>query len=304
MEFWDCYEYSSGSELLSRDWLVPGPSDILRDDAQSAPPTRRLFFTRKQERGSLLAVHIRERCSEGVLNDVIGGEIWEASFLLCAYILLHLEQFSAEVRVLELGAGVSLPSLLLLELRRRSEEGNAGELVLTDNDGEVLDSLHLLAVEEGGEDCPTGTPLSIRIRFFDWQYPTSIDPSSFDVVIGSALVYSPEHASALSKTLSHLLLSPGSAVKQVVVVQISDRPGFARLLRLLSNLKGVSFSAHTVGQDVYDLAQQTVVHSQVASGPGTYRRKTVFFPPHGVEGTRDHIRTERENFTVLTVTRE
>jgi len=155
--------------------------------------------------------------------------------------------------------------------------------------------------------------LPVAIRFFDWQQPADIDPALHDIAIGSALVYSPEHAVALSNTVSHLLLSPTSKVKQIIVIQIGDRPGFERLLRLLSSLEGVSFSAHPVSEEVYDVAQQTKLHTSPVSSSdhvAFFRHKTVTFSPLGsaLEGAPSNketvISTPRENFTVLTITKE
>jgi len=319
MDFWECYgDGSSSVELLGRDWLVPGPTDILRDDSQAAPPPRRYNFSPKAEaRSSDVTVRIRELCSEGCVNDVIGGEVWEAAFLLSAFVLLHPSLFGPGERVLELGAGVGLPSFLLLELRRRSwrgKQGEAGELTMTDNDSLVLESLQISAVEEGGEeDCcreKKNGHLPVAIRFFDWQQPADIDPALHDIAIGSALVYSPEHAVALSNTVSHLLLSPTSTVKQIIVIQIGDRPGFERLLRLLSSLEGVSFSAHPVSEEVYDVAQQTKLHTSPVSSfdhVAFFRHKTITFPL-ALEGAPSNketvISTPRENFTVLTITKD
>ena len=318
--FWQCY--GNGGTDLSRDWLVPGPSDILHDDAQAAPPTRRYIFSPSEEASSSdVTVRVRELCSEGCLNDVIGGEVWEASFLLSAFVLLNPSLFSPGQRVLELGAGVGLPSLLLLELRRRRRkrrEGEdiqaPGELTLTDNDSVVLESLHISAVEEGGveDSCKEKKgedgDVALSVRYFDWLEPANIAPSLHDLVIGSALVYSPEHAVALSNTVSHLLLSPTSTVRGIIVIQIGDRPGFERLQRLLSSVSGVSFTAHAVSEEVYDLAQQSMVHTSAVSSSDVsfFRHKNVTFRPRALEGAGVHkvISTPRESFTILTITKD
>jgi hypothetical protein len=314
--FWQCYG-NGGTDLLSRDWLVPGPSEKSHDDAQAAPPTRRYIFSPSEEASSSdVTVRIRELCSEGCLNDVIGGEVWEASFLLSAFVLLNPSLFSPGQRVLELGAGVGLPSLLLLELRRRKRrEGEdiqaPGELTLTDNDSVVLGSLHTSAVEEGGveDSCKEKKggdgDVALSVRYFDWLEPANIDPSLHDLVIGSALVYSPEHAVALSNTVSHLLLSPTSTVSGIIVIQIGDRPGFERLQRLLSSVSGVSFAAHAVSEEVYDLAQQSKVHTSTVSS-SFFRHKNITFRPRALEGAGVHkvISTPRESFTILTITKD
>ena len=60
-------------------------------------------------------IRVVEIRGNGVL-DTIGGEVWEASLLLCAYILLNPQIFLS-VSTLELGSGLGLPAFLINELR-------------------------------------------------------------------------------------------------------------------------------------------------------------------------------------------
>ena len=97
---------------------------------------------------------------DGVM-DVIGGEVWEASLLLCAYISMHRKDFLGR-RVMEMGSGIGLPSFLLIELNQSvasaintsgkedSIEGHSTGVSsddlpvvvsMTDNDVRVLDNL-------------------------------------------------------------------------------------------------------------------------------------------------------------------
>ena len=49
--------------------------------------------------------------------DIIGGELWDASYLLCAYILMSNDDALIRNSVLELGSGLGLPSLLIAKLK-------------------------------------------------------------------------------------------------------------------------------------------------------------------------------------------
>ena len=99
-----------------------------------------------------LKVYLGEMKEEGCMSD-IGGVLWEASVLLCCFILSHQQAFIT-ASVLELGAGVGLPGLLLATLKRRhldhfettpssspSHEQRVGSVFLTDYDNDVLDNL-------------------------------------------------------------------------------------------------------------------------------------------------------------------
>ena len=62
-----------------------------------------------------IVIRVVEIRGNGVL-DTIGGEVWEAALLLCAYILLNPHVFLF-VSALELGSGLGLPAFLITELR-------------------------------------------------------------------------------------------------------------------------------------------------------------------------------------------
>ena len=49
--------------------------------------------------------------------DIIGGELWDASYLICAYILMSEGDDLIRNSVLELGSGLGLPSLLIAKLK-------------------------------------------------------------------------------------------------------------------------------------------------------------------------------------------
>jgi hypothetical protein len=52
--------------------------------------------------------------------DNIGGEIWEASYLLFAYILLNYKEKNyLDSRILEIGCGCGVPSIALIELMKK-----------------------------------------------------------------------------------------------------------------------------------------------------------------------------------------
>jgi hypothetical protein len=93
-----------------------------------------------------ITISVHEVRDTGVL-DTIGGELWEACFYMCAYILIHPEIF-ANTRALELGSGLGLPALLLAKLKSYflpSYEGDQPpplfDVCCTDNDLSLLTQL-------------------------------------------------------------------------------------------------------------------------------------------------------------------
>jgi hypothetical protein len=185
------------------------------------------------------------RGDSGVL-DIIGGELWEACFYLCAYILQHADLF-VHSTVLELGAGLGLPGLLISQLKSLSLHRDAAtapprhevDVCLSDKALELLEHLSsTIDLSLGGKriaagpsaDKPSaggegggasggegdgegegGCGVRVQVRHLDWQayvdisdcdwtlkprHPEALmDGNQWDVVVGSALVYSPSHAS-------------------------------------------------------------------------------------------------------------
>ena len=93
-------------------------------------------------------VFVGEMKNDGCMSEV-GGEVWDASILLCCYILLNQKTFLT-ASVLELGAGLGVPGLLLATLKLRCSDMHKriskvplriGSVCLTDYDGQILDNI-------------------------------------------------------------------------------------------------------------------------------------------------------------------
>jgi hypothetical protein len=178
-----------------------------------------------------LVVQINESRSNGVL-DIIGGELWEGSLLLCAYIIRHQEKF-LECSVLELGSGVSLPGLLLAALKCRHPLLKSTSLTLSDNDPRVVENLSYsvlqqFTVQQVNEDNDVNEssflcPLILSTQILDWsKYMQYIDgkgnglsestenqlpvvltlqvpePVQCELIMGCELCYAPYHARCLA----------------------------------------------------------------------------------------------------------
>lgn len=232
--FWDIE--IDGHAYNGTTWLVPTADDDLtgKDPKycfQYSLPSKydaRSAGDLKLNDIDITIVPIRDN---GVL-DIIGGELWEACFYLCAYILQRAD-FFVKSSVLELGAGLGLPGLLLAQLKSlsssdpscRSIASSQMDVCMTDNSLELLEHLSRTVVRMGASpmatacaaaevhfsDLLTDHCVTVGVKHLDWQAYVDIsdcdwtlkprrpedlmDSSGWDAIIGSALVYSPAHAS-------------------------------------------------------------------------------------------------------------
>jgi protein-histidine N-methyltransferase len=184
---------------------------------------------------SLGGIDIRERVYEGGLKS------WECSHDLVTYLSQDLESNEYRpYRVLELGCGTALPSLLLF--RQMLAGGKAGELMLADYNYDVLRLVTLpnlfltwavttQRLEEGmtggkGE-CDASADLraeflldlqrrGIILKFISGAWGEGmlqlIGLGVFDLVIGSETIYSPSSMPDFTEVLLRSLKSQGRAL--------------------------------------------------------------------------------------------
>jgi predicted nicotinamide N-methyase len=282
---WECALLPS--DVNSTQFLVPG----LLDEPKNFLPNERLLKCStflpdrsgddlKMETLSISVVEIR---GNGVL-DTIGGEIWEASLLLCAYILLHPQLF-IHTSVLELGSGLGLPGFLLAELQSLVFSEHEREVCLSDNDPRCVENLMNLVQRRYGEESSNlihssneNGEIGIRTQLsaieLDWSeyvkqsslpigvvnddaalglsdsQENILSNQRFQVLMGSALCYSPYHI-CLADTVRHFL---DGDCKEVVIVQIGDRAGFDLFLIRLASLE-VTYTIEEISSSIYETAQ-------------------------------------------------
>lgn len=320
MDFlWECALAPGGKD---RAYLIPDGNDLATPHACDgfAPETIHCSSTSAGESEEPVRVAVVEEKGEGVV-DIIGGIVWEAALLLCGIVMMNPEKFLACNAVLELGAGVGLPSLLLGHLRTGSSRfaGSAQlqHVILTDNDAVLLSNLKdsVRKQFETRETAQEAAAVDFSIAPLDWMLfsdpqsspsPCSSSPHALevgpgDIVFGSALCYAPVHANLLIGVIHHFLRL-GCA--EVVVLQISDREGFQHLLALLAASKELRSSCVPVPQEVFDYAQS--IHRQVRTATGSTIVYEYCFPPfepHLQSKSQGNslIRTDRECFSLLSV---
>lgn len=315
---WECALLPSDAN--STQFLVPG----LLDEPKNFLPNEKLLkcstFLPDRSGDDLkmktLSIAVVEIRGNGVL-DTVGGEIWEASLLLCAYILHHPLLF-IHTSVLELGSGLGLPGFLTAELQSLVSSNHEREVCLSDNDPRCVENLINLVqrryasnlIHSSNESEEIGFRSQLSAIDLDWsayvkqpslqsgvvndEVAISLSDSNesilsnqrFQVLMGSALCYSPYHI-CLADTVKHFL---DGGCNEVVIIQIGDRAGFDLFLIRLASLE-VTYTIEEVSSSIFETAQmigqsqRTTAHSESDSSAlshdeGEVRlEKQFFFPP-------------------------
>ncbi|KDQ55383.1 hypothetical protein JAAARDRAFT_133994 [Jaapia argillacea MUCL 33604] len=152
----------------------------------------------------------------------VGAQTWGGACVLADNIVAYPEEFGLypenrrdTFRVLELGAGTGLVSLVLgklLESEHRSHETN---IIATDFYPLVLSNLaNNIAANFPGQPTPR---LSIQPHFLDWsqfssqtEEPPSPFNESFDLIVGADIIYEAQHATWIKRCVEKLLRKPGA----------------------------------------------------------------------------------------------
>jgi hypothetical protein len=286
--FWQiAMAHESGTDTT---WLVPNDVELLPDDNGLEPFHRvldaDLYAPPSAADDEIHSVYFQELLLEAGVMSKIGGEVWEASLLLCAYIFLHRDRlFSAlpgsgclgDFRAMELGSGIGLPGVLVASLlRHRCSKVNA-HVTLTDFDNSLLENLCTNAILNGfkavGETCgvaSSSSRITLSVDYLNW-FDFKTAPSvpiealwkrdSVDIMFGSALVYSPSH-SAVADVIDFLLrpcdcnedLNVATRRREAIIIQIGDRAGMDYFQRRMTEV-GLSWAVGEVPEECYRLAK-------------------------------------------------
>lgn len=142
----------------------------------------------------------------------VGAQTWGGACVLADIIAECPHEFVWEnIRVLELGAGTGLVSLVLAKLL----QSTSAEIVATDFYPSVLTNLE----SNVSLNIPSAGPVSVVAKFLDWSEVASSKDKAllppfnkpFDLIIGADIVYEAQHArwikSCLERFLPHHPLS-------------------------------------------------------------------------------------------------
>jgi hypothetical protein len=142
----------------------------------------------------------------------------------------------------------------------------------------------------------------VSVKKMNW-FDNEPFTDDYDIAIGSALVYSPDHI-VLADNIKTML---AGRLREVLIVQIKDRPGFQRFLCRLETL-GVQVSIKEVEEDIYDFASNYIHakrdrNGKVLTMPASLGSVAAAdIKKSQQEPTIFPLRTPREDFCVLTCT--
>ena len=136
--------------------------------------------------------------------------IWPSAIALA----LHLsERNLLEKRVLELGCGVGLPSVVALD--------RGAEVTATDH--------YTIALDFAQQNASTNVGLELEAIHLDWHSPVEEDTGKFDLILAADLLYEQRNVPALASLIPCLLGSDGEVL--VSNPRSRDTPNFHEAMR-------------------------------------------------------------------------
>jgi SAM-dependent methyltransferase len=136
----------------------------------------------------------------------VGLQSWASSIVLAGMMCAAPGEFglhSHGLRVLELGAGTGLLSIVVGKLLPPNDDGASPTIVATDYHPDVLRNL----ASNIGTNFSTPP---VDVHAFDWEYPLYSVPldAPFDVILAADVVYHPDHAQWIRGCVEQLLCRP------------------------------------------------------------------------------------------------
>jgi hypothetical protein len=279
-EFWSVAMNGRDEHLIlqddSDDFDVTSCETIVRTITTLAPDPS----------DSNLVLRLGLNSKDGCLSDV-SGDIWDASLLLAAFLYGTNEgrqicynacfgEDSAQLSgggILELGSGLGLSGMAAaaaaaaLHSTRNVDDGRTSRVVLTDLDDSNILALLSKNVQSNFSEIGHENNLSITVQSCNWSHVANsrinADDSqlccpkgNFNLIIGSALIYVPDHAVACAETISHYLCRRSSSL--AIIIQLPDRAGFDKFLRHCRELD-LFVSSHAISEDVIFSVERELV---------------------------------------------
>lgn len=232
-----------------------------------------------------LVLRLGQNNKDGCLSDV-SGDIWDASLLLASFLygtnegrqLCYEACFGtdpAEVDgggIIELGSGLGLSGMAAAAAAAAAlntkDEQLTSRVVLTDLDDKDILSLLSKNVQSNLSEIGGCATFSVTVQPCDWfnvsKSRVNADDNSqprgptgtFNLIVGSALIYISEHAVACAETVYHYL--SGSESSQAVIIQLPDRAGFEQFLHHCRELN-MLVSSRAISEDIIMGAERRIV---------------------------------------------
>lgn len=205
------YAFEDEAETDARAAFVDATASLLATFAgeeEEEDITRTFTFPTGPESS---AVHV-ELNDAALLSDdhtSVGLQSWGSSILLAERMCMHPSDFGLvnpaqrALRVLELGAGTGLLSIVAAKVLASSAPSCSPTVVATDYHPSVLANLRA-NVET---NFPSSSDTAVDVLPLDWQTPVYEGPLSehFDVIFAADVVYHPEHACWIKACVERLL---------------------------------------------------------------------------------------------------
>ncbi|GAA5915163.1 hypothetical protein JCM8208_002156 [Rhodotorula glutinis] len=155
-----------------------------------------------------------------ISGGTTGLRTWQACIALSNHLIAAPHVLERSSRIIELGAGVGLLSLVAARLWRTA--GRRGQVVATDVDEKVLDVLTSNLELNGLDDLARCSKLDWELaadldahgdELAQWEREAFDDDGQADLILGADIVYDPSLASLLAATLAWLLRPCAEATK-------------------------------------------------------------------------------------------
>ncbi|KAG5641707.1 hypothetical protein DXG03_004411, partial [Asterophora parasitica] len=223
-ELWDSESDAIGSsQSISREALLQASASLLATCSGAAAAgviVRDFVFEHGSNREYLLKVHVKDVPIDNRDYASVGAQTWGGACVLAETILDDPPEFALlggnraqGLRILELGAGTGLVSLVVGKLLESATPQQQATIIATDYYPAVLDNL---GSNIQANFPPPGKANHIRIvsHFLDWslfpnervQNPPFDAP--FDLILGADVVYEAQHAIWIRSCVASLLRKP------------------------------------------------------------------------------------------------
>ena len=177
-------------------------------------------FSFPVERGGEIVVEVRDESYEQD-HESVGLQTWGSACVLaeriCAepakYLGLGSQRRGGTIRVLELGAGTGLLSMVVAKLQRVCELGVHLDVVATDYHPAVLENLQENVAHNSGS-CVD----SVRVEKLDWaDTPVIQERDMFDVILAADVIYDERHGAWIKSCAERMLRNGEGRVMWLIV---------------------------------------------------------------------------------------
>lgn len=237
LKHYECKDHCLRDEIIRE-----ASSRIAESCGRTAQPSMSRQFTFDLLQGSI------EIYEPSLTADNLGWKTWGSSFILSQKLIkmLHDGRFEPPSRVLELGSGTGLAGISWLNkwIELHGEDGI--EMFLTDLPV-IISNLHKNAKINGLDHVA-------QVAALDWTDPSDFiklhSAQTFDIVIVSDPIYSPNHPELVVNMIEKFLSAQGTCFLEIPV-----RPRYAaeraRLRQLLKDY-GFSITREDIDQGLED----------------------------------------------------